>query len=140
MPVGIVSGPVTKASFEPLVVSFTACPTAQAPRADWMAEVSRLVSLGTPPEGTLCVAVSVAHAAGIVGSGGRFVSPAPQVPGLPPPLPPASPPASTKPPPLPLPLELALPLLPPLLALVPLEPSPPLLPPGLPLATPPRLE
>src|SRR5580692_12372761 len=99
-----------------------------------MVEVSRLVSLGTPPEGTLWVAWRVAQAGGIFGSGGRLVSPAPHVPGAAPLSPPDPPPPSTPPPassPLlassslpPLPLELALPLLPPV-SPDPLEPVPP---------------
>jgi hypothetical protein len=39
--------------------------------------VSIVLSLGTPPLATVRVACSVVHAAGIVGSGGKLLSPAP---------------------------------------------------------------
>jgi hypothetical protein len=47
-----VSGPVTNALFAPPAASFTACPAAHDLSADWIADVSRLLSLGTPPEVT----------------------------------------------------------------------------------------
>lgn len=72
--------------FEPLVTSLTACPEAQPLSAAWMVEVSRLLSLGTAPLATFCVAVRVLQAVGIVGSAGRLVSPEPQVPDELPPV------------------------------------------------------
>jgi hypothetical protein len=77
-PVGTLSGPVTKALLAPLVVSLSAFPEPQSSRAAWIRDVSREVSLGTPPDATVWDADSVAQAGGIVGSAGKFVSPAPQ--------------------------------------------------------------
>src|SRR3569832_403699 len=85
-PLGIVSGPDTRALLLPLAASFTALPASQPFRAVWIAAVSRAVSAGTPFAATACVAVTGAHAAGIVGSGGSVLSPAPQA-ELPPPPP-----------------------------------------------------
>jgi hypothetical protein len=48
-----------------------------------MRDVSIVLSLGTPPPETARLAWSVVHAAGIVGSAGRFESPAPQAPPVP---------------------------------------------------------
>jgi hypothetical protein len=48
-----------------------------------MRDVSMLLSLGTPPLATARLALSVVHAAGIVGSAGRFESPAPHAPVVP---------------------------------------------------------
>jgi hypothetical protein len=47
-----------------------------------MRAVSIVLSLGTPPAGTFRLACSVVQAAGIVGSAGKFASPAPHVPAL----------------------------------------------------------
>src|SRR5215831_7324561 len=57
-----------------------------------MRAVSRALSLGGVPATAANDASRVAHAAGIVGSGGRFGSPAPHTP-VPPPLAPDAPPA-----------------------------------------------
>jgi hypothetical protein len=51
-----------------------------------MRDVSSVPSAARAPEATLWLALSVEHAGGIVGSAGRFVSPAPHPP--PPPSPP----------------------------------------------------
>jgi len=91
----------------PVVVSRTEWPEEQPVSAAWMRAVSRVVSLGTPVADTVCDAVSVVHAGGMVGWAGRAVSAAQRAPPLP---------ASTVAPLLLL-LELLL-LLPPLLELL----------------------
>lgn len=75
-PVGMVIGPVMNALLAPLVVNRTECPEAHPVSAAWIRPVSRVVSLGTPPPVTVSEACKVVHAGGIVGSAGRFGSPA----------------------------------------------------------------
>jgi hypothetical protein len=121
MPAGIVIGPVTRALFVPLAASLTACPDGQALSAAWIALVSKAVSLGTAPLATFCVASTVAHAVGILGSAGKFVSPAPQVPVFAPPVALVVPPEVAPPAALVLPPAAA----PPVALVVPPEVAPP---------------
>src|SRR5579862_7960082 len=69
------------ALFDPLATRRTACPEAQALSADWMRDVSMVLSLGTPSVATARLAVSVVQAGGMVGCAGRFESPAPHALG-----------------------------------------------------------
>lgn len=76
-------GPVMNALFDPLATSFTALPDPQEFSAAWIRDVSMVVSLATALVATARVAVSVVQAAGMVGSAGRFASPAPHAPVVP---------------------------------------------------------